>query len=229
MTGRRGRRGKQLLDDLKEMRCYWKLRDETLDRNLWRNGFDGGYRPSVGKTTGLTNEWMNLTDVPQPPKNANVVKSKFCKVTESFLYLIECCEWADVSSLCSYSKNVTPNKVESWIPCSVIVCWCRAWYGQKSAQSIYCPINGALQVQGLLQLYIHKSVHPVTSLFACSFTADYHVHLLSRFSDSLRHIKDVGTDLKELFLEREMFHTKAWDQINLCSIIFSRKSCSFMR
>ena len=55
------------------------------------------------------NEWMNLTDVPQPPKNVIVVNSKFCKVTESFLYLTEWCEWADVSSLFSYSKNVRPK------------------------------------------------------------------------------------------------------------------------
>jgi hypothetical protein len=32
MTGRRGRRRKQLLDDLKEKRRYWKLKEEALDR-----------------------------------------------------------------------------------------------------------------------------------------------------------------------------------------------------
>jgi hypothetical protein len=36
VTGRQGRRRKQLLDDLKETRGYWKLRDEALDRILWR-------------------------------------------------------------------------------------------------------------------------------------------------------------------------------------------------
>jgi hypothetical protein len=35
MTGRRGRRCKQLLDDLKEKRRYWKLKEEALDRTLW--------------------------------------------------------------------------------------------------------------------------------------------------------------------------------------------------
>ena len=35
MTRRRGRRLKQGLDDLKEMRGYWKL-EEALDRILWR-------------------------------------------------------------------------------------------------------------------------------------------------------------------------------------------------
>jgi hypothetical protein len=46
MTGRRGRR-KQLLDDLKEKRRYWKLKEEALDRFLWRNRFGRGYGPVV--------------------------------------------------------------------------------------------------------------------------------------------------------------------------------------
>jgi len=36
VTGRRRRRGKKLLDDLKEKRGYWKLIKEALDRTLWR-------------------------------------------------------------------------------------------------------------------------------------------------------------------------------------------------
>jgi hypothetical protein len=32
MTGRRGRRRKQLLDDLKEKIRYWKFKEEALDR-----------------------------------------------------------------------------------------------------------------------------------------------------------------------------------------------------
>jgi hypothetical protein len=32
---RRGRRRKQLLDDLNEMRGYWKLKEEALDRTRW--------------------------------------------------------------------------------------------------------------------------------------------------------------------------------------------------
>jgi hypothetical protein len=39
MTGRRGRRRKQLLDDLKEKRRYWKLKEEALDRTRWRTRF----------------------------------------------------------------------------------------------------------------------------------------------------------------------------------------------
>ena len=39
VTGRRGRRRKQLLDDLKEKRGYCKLKEEALDRTVWRTGF----------------------------------------------------------------------------------------------------------------------------------------------------------------------------------------------
>jgi hypothetical protein len=34
MMGRRGRRRKQLLYDLKEKRRYWKLKEEALDRTM---------------------------------------------------------------------------------------------------------------------------------------------------------------------------------------------------
>jgi hypothetical protein len=50
MTGRRGRRRKHLLDDLKEKRRYWKLKEEALDRILWRTRFGSGYGPVVKQT-----------------------------------------------------------------------------------------------------------------------------------------------------------------------------------
>jgi replicative superfamily II helicase len=51
MTVRRGRRRKQLLDDLKEKRRYWKLKEEALDRTLWRIRFGRDYGPVVRQTT----------------------------------------------------------------------------------------------------------------------------------------------------------------------------------
>ena len=39
MKGRRGRRSKQILDGLEEKREHWKLKDEALDRTVWRNRF----------------------------------------------------------------------------------------------------------------------------------------------------------------------------------------------
>jgi hypothetical protein len=34
-----GKKIKQILDDLKEKRGYWELREEALDLTLWRTGF----------------------------------------------------------------------------------------------------------------------------------------------------------------------------------------------
>jgi hypothetical protein len=51
VMGRRGRRRKQLLDDLKEKKRNWKLKEEALDRTLWRTGFGRGYGPIVRQTT----------------------------------------------------------------------------------------------------------------------------------------------------------------------------------
>jgi hypothetical protein len=49
MTGRRGRRRKQLLDY--EKRGYWKLKEGALDRSQWRSRFGRGYGPVVRQTT----------------------------------------------------------------------------------------------------------------------------------------------------------------------------------
>jgi hypothetical protein len=51
MTGRRGRRRKQLLDDLKETGGYRKLKEEELDRAVWRVRFGRGYGPVVEHST----------------------------------------------------------------------------------------------------------------------------------------------------------------------------------
>ena len=51
VRGRRGRRRKQLLDDLKETRGYCNLKEEILDRCLWRNRFVRVYGPAVRQNT----------------------------------------------------------------------------------------------------------------------------------------------------------------------------------
>jgi hypothetical protein len=53
MMGRRGRRRKQLLDNLKEKRRYWKLKEKALDRTLRRTRFGRDYGPVVGQITEL--------------------------------------------------------------------------------------------------------------------------------------------------------------------------------
>ena len=44
------RRCKQLLDDVKETRGYWKLKEEALDRTLCRTPFERGYGPVIIQT-----------------------------------------------------------------------------------------------------------------------------------------------------------------------------------
>ena len=51
VTRRRGRRLKKLLDDLKDRRGYSHLKEEALDRTMWRNRFGGGFGPVVRQTT----------------------------------------------------------------------------------------------------------------------------------------------------------------------------------
>jgi hypothetical protein len=47
VTRRQGRRRKQLLDDLKDRRGYCQLKEEALDRTMWRNRFGRGFEPVV--------------------------------------------------------------------------------------------------------------------------------------------------------------------------------------
>jgi len=48
---RRGRRCKKLLDDLKDRRGYSHLKEEALDRTMWRNRFGRGLGPVVRQNT----------------------------------------------------------------------------------------------------------------------------------------------------------------------------------
>ena len=47
VTRRRGRSRKKLLDDLKDRRGYSHLKEEALDRTMWRNRFGRGFGPVV--------------------------------------------------------------------------------------------------------------------------------------------------------------------------------------
>jgi hypothetical protein len=45
VTGRRGRRRRKLLDDFKESRGYGHLKEEALDRTMWRARLGRGFGP----------------------------------------------------------------------------------------------------------------------------------------------------------------------------------------
>jgi len=51
VTGRRGRRHRKLLDDLKERKGYSNLEEEALDRTVWRTRFGRAFGPVIRQTT----------------------------------------------------------------------------------------------------------------------------------------------------------------------------------
>jgi hypothetical protein len=51
VTGRRGRRRRKPLDDLKERRGYSHLKEEALDRTVWRARFGRGFGPAIRQTS----------------------------------------------------------------------------------------------------------------------------------------------------------------------------------
>jgi len=51
VTGRRGRRCRKLLDDLKERRGYSHLKEEAPDCTMWRARFGRGIGPVIKQTT----------------------------------------------------------------------------------------------------------------------------------------------------------------------------------
>ena len=72
MTGRQGRRRKNLLDDLTERTGYSNLKEEALDRTMWRARFGRAFGPVVrqtakGMTIFLSGATFSLQS--QEPKN----------------------------------------------------------------------------------------------------------------------------------------------------------------
>jgi len=51
VTGRQGRRRRKLMDDLKERRGYSHLKEEALDRTMWRARFGRGFGPVLRQAT----------------------------------------------------------------------------------------------------------------------------------------------------------------------------------
>ena len=83
VTGRRGRRRRKLLDDLKEKRGYSHLKEEALDCTMWRARFGRGFGPVLRQTTIFMNDSLR--------KNRNVLKCDLHVMpypSESALFLL---------------------------------------------------------------------------------------------------------------------------------------------
>jgi hypothetical protein len=51
VTRRQGRRHRKLLDELKDRSGYSHLKEEALDRTIWRNRFGGGFELVIRQNT----------------------------------------------------------------------------------------------------------------------------------------------------------------------------------
>ena len=78
VTGRRGRRRRKLLDDLKERRGYYDLKKEALDCTMWRARFG----PVVRQTT----KWMNY-QLYKAVEKCELSSSLFCSINHSDILL----------------------------------------------------------------------------------------------------------------------------------------------
>ena len=58
VMGRLGRRYNQLLDDFKEVRRYWKLKEEALDHTVQRTCSGRDYWPVIKQTTKWMSDWV---------------------------------------------------------------------------------------------------------------------------------------------------------------------------
>jgi hypothetical protein len=71
VTGMRGRRRRKLLDDLKVRRGYSHLKEEALDRPMWRVRFGRGFGPVVRQNLDASGSRSET-----PGKFCNVVLEK---------------------------------------------------------------------------------------------------------------------------------------------------------
>jgi len=62
VTRRRGRRRKKLLDYLKDRSGYSHLKEEALDRTMWRNRFGGGFGPVVRQNIEWIKEFLHFLE-----------------------------------------------------------------------------------------------------------------------------------------------------------------------
>jgi hypothetical protein len=62
VTGRRGRRRRKLLNDLKERRGYSHLKKEALDHTMLRDRFGRGFGLVMRPNTERMNELINYSD-----------------------------------------------------------------------------------------------------------------------------------------------------------------------
>jgi hypothetical protein len=77
MRRRRGRRRKKLLDDLTDRSGYCQLKEEALDRTMWRNRFGRGFGPVVWQITD-DNDDDDVFTLPPPATQRLLLSTYLC-------------------------------------------------------------------------------------------------------------------------------------------------------
>ena len=90
MTGRRGRRRRKLLDDLKKRRGYSHLKEGALDRTMWRARFGRGFGPVVRQTTSMNDAFMAWTRTTFLYLNFGTAENRMKRNTQKTLTYIFC-------------------------------------------------------------------------------------------------------------------------------------------
>jgi hypothetical protein len=113
-----GRRREKLLDDFKEARGYWKLKEKSLDCTLWRTHFGKGYGPVVRKR----DYWMTMMMMMMMMMMISLIHAtlKFdvtlrlgydCLLVSSFLLLNSSCRtivgFHLIEPFCDWVKNLS--------------------------------------------------------------------------------------------------------------------------
>jgi hypothetical protein len=73
VKGRRGRRRKQIPDDVKEKGGYRKLKEEAVDRTLWRIHFGRGQVPVVRRTAVRMTTIIFSSNMALPQKDLTII------------------------------------------------------------------------------------------------------------------------------------------------------------
>jgi hypothetical protein len=104
-TGRRGRRRKQLLGDIKKTRRFWKLKEDALHGILWRTRFGKGMDLSHDILRDKDEEQNNLHSKDSVRGSKRM---KFASITKS-------CQWMLFREIIAvYCKNYTEHRNALW-------------------------------------------------------------------------------------------------------------------
>ena len=86
VTRRRGRRRKKLLDDVKDRRGYCQLKEEALDRTMWRNrlevALDLSFDRLLPMVRQLTASWEGLRSMELVVRYLTVVSPSQCNACD---------------------------------------------------------------------------------------------------------------------------------------------------